>query len=132
MKAYPKEFRGEVLAACDGGEGTHAVVMRFKVSGSWVRRIQQQRRETGQVAPKKGDDASAEMGGVGGLAGGEDRRQSGHLSARVAGRSEAGTRRDGVPDDDLPYLSSPSISLEKENAEGRRNHDPFNRSTGEL
>ena len=49
---YSKEFRAEVLAACDADEGTRAVALRFGVSESWVRRIKQQRRETGQVAPK--------------------------------------------------------------------------------
>jgi transposase len=52
MQPYSKEFRGEVLAACDAGEETGAVALRFEVSESWVRRIKQQRRETGQVAPK--------------------------------------------------------------------------------
>jgi transposase len=52
MQPYSKEFRGEVLAACDAGEETGAVALRFNVSDSWVRRIKQQRRETGQVAPK--------------------------------------------------------------------------------
>ena len=50
--AYSKEFRSEVLAACDASEGTQAVALRFKVSESWVRRINPQRRETGQVAAK--------------------------------------------------------------------------------
>lgn len=54
MKPYSAEFRAEVLAACDAGEGTQAVALRFEVSESWVRRIKQQRRETGQVEPKKG------------------------------------------------------------------------------
>lgn len=49
---YSKEFRGEVLSACDAGEGTQAVALRFRVSESWVRRIKQQRRETGQIAAK--------------------------------------------------------------------------------
>ena len=53
MKSYDAEFRGEVLAACDSHEGTRVVALRFSVSESWVRRIKQQRRETGQVAPKK-------------------------------------------------------------------------------
>lgn len=53
MEPYTQEFRAEVLAACDAGEGTQAVALRFDVSESWVRRIKQQRRETGQVAPKK-------------------------------------------------------------------------------
>lgn len=50
--AYSKEFRGEVLAACDAGEGTQAVALRFQVAESWVRRVKQQRRETGQIAAK--------------------------------------------------------------------------------
>jgi transposase len=53
MESYSAEFRAEVLAACDAGEETHAVAVRFQVSDSWVRRIKQQRRETGQIAPKK-------------------------------------------------------------------------------
>ncbi len=52
MEAYTKEFRGQVLAACDGNEGTQAVALRFGVSQSWVRRIKQRRRETGQIAAK--------------------------------------------------------------------------------
>lgn len=53
MEAYGMKFRAEVLEACDANEGTKAVALRFGVSESWVRRIKQQRRETGQVAPKK-------------------------------------------------------------------------------
>jgi transposase len=52
MESYSKEFRREVLAACDEGEGTQAVALRFEVSESWVRRIKQQRRETGQIEAK--------------------------------------------------------------------------------
>lgn len=52
MDPYSKEFRGDVLAACDAGNGTQRVALRFDVSESWVRRILQQRRETGQVAAK--------------------------------------------------------------------------------
>jgi transposase len=52
MESYTKEFRGQVLAACDAMEGTQAVALRFAVSESWVRRINQQRRETGQIAAK--------------------------------------------------------------------------------
>jgi transposase len=55
MKPYRQEFRSEVLAACDANEGTKAVALRFEVSESWVRRIKQQRRETGQVAAKKAE-----------------------------------------------------------------------------
>ena len=52
MKPYDAEFRGEVLAACDTKEERRQIALRFKVSESWLRRIQQQRRETGQIAPK--------------------------------------------------------------------------------
>ena len=53
MEAYDAELRGEILAACDTNEERRAIALRFNVSESWLRRIQQQRRETGQVAPKK-------------------------------------------------------------------------------
>ena len=52
MEAYSKEFRRDVLAACDAGGGTREVALRFNVSESWVRRIKQERRETGKTAPK--------------------------------------------------------------------------------
>ncbi|HUG20861.1 MAG TPA: hypothetical protein VMM56_17865 [Planctomycetaceae bacterium] len=52
MQPYSKEFRRDVLAAGDAGGGTREVALQFDVSESWVRRIKQQRRETGQVAPK--------------------------------------------------------------------------------
>jgi len=50
---YSVEFRREVLKACDGGEGTRVVATRFNVSESWVRRIKQERREQGKLAPLK-------------------------------------------------------------------------------
>ena len=56
MEAYSKEFRRDVLAACDAGGGTREVALRFSVSESWVRRVkqerrEQERREQGKVAP---------------------------------------------------------------------------------
>jgi transposase len=52
MKPIDAQVRAEVLGACDADEGTRVIAVRFQVSESWVRRIKQQRRETGQVAPK--------------------------------------------------------------------------------
>jgi len=52
MVPYPAEFCCEVLAARDTGASTHEVALRFQVSKAWVRRIIQQRRETGQIAAK--------------------------------------------------------------------------------
>jgi transposase len=49
--AYSKEFRGQVLAACDRGLGTQSVALKFEVSESWVRRVKQQRRECGKLGP---------------------------------------------------------------------------------
>jgi transposase len=49
--SYSAEFRQQVLAACDRGEGTRVVALRFSVSESWVRRIKQERRELGKIAP---------------------------------------------------------------------------------
>lgn len=51
MQAYSKEMRRDVLAACDAGEGTRVVALRFQVSESWVRRVKQERRELGKTAP---------------------------------------------------------------------------------
>lgn len=51
MKPYSKEFRGEVLAACDRGRGTREVATHFNVSESWVRRVKQERRELNKIAP---------------------------------------------------------------------------------
>jgi transposase len=49
---YSKERRLEVLAACDAGGGTRKVALQFKCSESWVRRVKQERREQGKIAPK--------------------------------------------------------------------------------
>jgi len=57
MDPIDVEIRAQVLAACDAGDGTRVVAVRFDVSESWVRRVKQQRRETGQVAPKKATPA---------------------------------------------------------------------------
>jgi transposase len=56
MQAYSIEFRREVLADCDAGMSTMAVAIKHRVSDSWVRRLKQRRRETGEIAarpPKK-------------------------------------------------------------------------------
>ena len=51
MQPYSKEFRRDVLAACDAGGGTREVALKFNVSESWVRRIKQERREQGKTVP---------------------------------------------------------------------------------
>ena len=49
---YSKERRAEVLRECDAGRGTREAAAFFGVSESWVRRVKQERRELGKVAPK--------------------------------------------------------------------------------
>ncbi len=49
---YSKEFRREVLAACDAEDGSCEVATRFDVSESWVRRINLGRRESWKTACK--------------------------------------------------------------------------------
>ena len=51
MQPYSNEMRRDVLAACDAGEGTRAVAVKFGCSESWVRRVKQERREQGKTAP---------------------------------------------------------------------------------
>ena len=51
MAPFSKEMRRDVLEACDRGEGTRAVALKFKCSESWVRRVKQARRELGKTAP---------------------------------------------------------------------------------
>lgn len=55
MKAYSKEFRGEVLAACDRERSTREAATHFNVSESWVRWVKQERRElpTGSFSSTK-------------------------------------------------------------------------------
>jgi len=51
MKAYSVDLRQRVLDDCDAGMGTKAVAQKYAVSPSWVRKIKQQRRETGSIEP---------------------------------------------------------------------------------
>jgi transposase len=52
MQAYSVEFRGQVLLDCDAGMNTLAVAVKYDVSPSWVRRLKQRRRESGEIAPR--------------------------------------------------------------------------------
>lgn len=52
MRAYSDDLRRRVLAALDGGATADAAAVRFAVSVSWVRRLRQRRRETGETAPR--------------------------------------------------------------------------------
>jgi transposase len=50
--AYSLDLRTRILADTDRGLTTRAVATKYTVSESWVRRLKQRRRETGEVAPR--------------------------------------------------------------------------------
>jgi transposase len=52
MRAYSADLRQRVLADCDRGLTTRAVATKYSVSESWVRRLKQRRRLTGETAPR--------------------------------------------------------------------------------
>ena len=53
MESYSMDLRRRVLAACEAGRKTGQVAQQFGVSPSWVRRLKQRKRETGDIAPGK-------------------------------------------------------------------------------
>jgi len=52
MKQYPADFRDRLLRALDAGLARAEAARTFGVTERTIRRWQQQRRETGTVAPK--------------------------------------------------------------------------------
>jgi transposase len=52
MRAYSMDLRQRVLADCDGGATPAAAAAKYRVSASWVRRLLQRRRATGETAPR--------------------------------------------------------------------------------
>ncbi len=53
MEAYSKDLRVRILKDSDGGMGTREVALKYDVSESWVRRLKQRRRETGEIIARK-------------------------------------------------------------------------------
>jgi len=52
MAPYSMDLRKRVLEDCDAGSDSKEVAAKFRVSRSWVDRLKQRRRETGEVAPR--------------------------------------------------------------------------------
>jgi transposase len=52
MAPYSMDLRTRVLADCDAGLAAKDVAAKFRVSRSWVNRLVQRRRETGEVGPR--------------------------------------------------------------------------------
>src|SRR3954467_10751756 len=53
MRAYSLDLPQRVLADCARGLPPRAAAAKYSVSESWVRRLKQRRRETGEVAPRR-------------------------------------------------------------------------------
>ena len=52
MRAYSLDRRERALLDCDAGMTAAEVAAQYRGSGSWVRLLQQRRRDTGEVAPR--------------------------------------------------------------------------------
>lgn len=52
MQPYSSDLRQRVLADCDRGLTTRVVATKYSVSESWVRRLKQRRRLTGETEPR--------------------------------------------------------------------------------
>ena len=52
MKAYSSDLRERVLLDCDAGMETRQAAVKHRVSESWIRRLKQRRRETGETTPR--------------------------------------------------------------------------------
>ena len=52
MAAYSMDLRTRVLEDSDAGMRADAVAEKYRVSLSWVNRLKQRRRETGEIAPR--------------------------------------------------------------------------------
>lgn len=52
MKAYSSDLRERVLLDCDAGMETRQAAVKHRVSESWIRRLKQRRRATGETTPR--------------------------------------------------------------------------------
>ena len=52
MESYSLDLRKRILEDGDAGVGTREVALKYRVSESWVRRLKQRRRESGEIAPR--------------------------------------------------------------------------------
>jgi transposase len=53
MAPYSMDLRSRVLADCAAGMAAKEVAAKFRVSRSWVNRVVQRRRETGEIEPRQ-------------------------------------------------------------------------------
>lgn len=53
MAAYSMDLRTRILQDSDAGMMADAVAEKYRVSPSWVRRLKQRRRASGEIAPRR-------------------------------------------------------------------------------
>ena len=53
MAPYSRDLRTRVLRDWDAGMKADAIAAKYSVSRAWVHRLQQRRRETGSIAPRR-------------------------------------------------------------------------------
>jgi transposase len=53
MAPYSLDLRTRVLRDWDAGMKAEDVAAKYSVSRAWVHRLQQRRRETGSIAPRR-------------------------------------------------------------------------------
>ncbi len=59
MDAYSGDLRSRILEDCDAGMTTRVAATKYRVSESWLRRLKQRRRETGETTPRSSRPKSA-------------------------------------------------------------------------
>lgn len=59
MDSYSQDLRSRILEDCDGGMTTRVAATKYRVSESWIRRLKQRRRETGETTPRSSRPKSA-------------------------------------------------------------------------
>ena len=52
MRAYSDDLRQRIFGDCDGGMTTRVAATKYRVSESWVRRLKQRRRQTGELSAR--------------------------------------------------------------------------------
>jgi len=52
MDAYSIDLRRRIFEDCDGGMTTRTAATKYRVSESWIRRLKQRRRETGETTAR--------------------------------------------------------------------------------
>jgi len=52
VRAYSQDLRTRVLLDLDAGVSADDCAAKYRVSASWVRRLRQRRRETGETTPR--------------------------------------------------------------------------------